>query len=187
MKYKLFHYLRAYLVSVTFPSKYTWKSIVNQAIKSTHLRKWNNRLHADNELSRFRSIHESIAPSLLWKHSTSKTEIIHTTSAIRVLTARNFNNSVYVCKLCQNASSDLNRHLITGCYFFNSRRTLYLSDIDGRFNSQICDYLKQLNPENFLRSLFDTTLICAFVTLPEAQKIYINLSTYHRSIYMMYL
>ena len=187
LKYNLFHYLRSYLVNGTFPSKYTWKGIVNNAINSTHLQHWKDRVHTDIELSRFRSIHDSIAPSLLWKHSTSKIEIINTTSAIQVLTARNFNNSIYVCKLCENASTDLNRHLVTGCYFFTSRKALYFSDIEGRFNSRISDYLKQLSPENFLRSLLDTTTICEFVTSPEMQKYFTNLSTkYIHDVLMKY-
>ena len=65
LKYNLFHYLRSYLVNGTFPSKYTWKGIVNNAINSTHLQHWKDRVHTDIELSRFRSIHDSIAPSLL--------------------------------------------------------------------------------------------------------------------------
>ena len=160
-----------------FRGKYTWKGIVNKAINSPHLQHWKDRVNNDIEFSRFSYIHESIAPSLLWKLSTSKTEIINTTSAMKVITARNINNSINVCKLCDNASTDLNRHLITGCYFFTSRRTLYLSEIEGRINSQISDYLKQLSPENFLRSLFDTTVVYAFVTSPEMQKCFTNLST----------
>ena len=187
MKYKLFHYLSTYLASGTFPNKYTWKSIVSKAINSTHSQHWKDRVYADNELSRFRHIHDSIAPSLLWKLSSSKTEIINTTSAIQVLTARNFNNSVYVCKLCENASTDLNRHLITSCYFFTRRRTLYLSEIEARCNSQISDYMKQLSPENFLRNLFDTTVVCTFVTSPELQKSFTNLSTkYIHDVLMKY-
>ena len=85
----------------------TWKGIINKAINSYQLQDWKYRLHTDTELSRFRSVHESIAPSLLWKLSTSKIEIINTISAMQVLTSRNFNNSIYVCKLCENASNDL--------------------------------------------------------------------------------
>ena len=120
-------------------------------------------------------------------NSTSKTEIINTTSAIQVLTARNFNNSINVCKLCENASTDLNRHLITGCHFFTSRRRVYLRELEAQCNSHVSDHLKQLNPENFLRSLFDTTVICTFVTSLELQKSFTNLSTkYIHDVLMKY-
>ena len=102
IKYKLFHYLRSYLVNGTFPSKYTWKGIVNKAVNSAHLQDWKERLQIDTELNRFNAIHHSIAPSPFWKHLTSKTDIVHTVSAMQLITSRNFNNSTSVCKLCQN-------------------------------------------------------------------------------------
>ena len=113
--------------------------------------------------------------------------LVHTVSAMQLITSRNFNNSTSVCKLCQNASTDLYRHLILGCHYFNSRRTSYLNEIEAGITTQISTYLKQLSPEDFLRSLLDTSSICGFTTSPEKYKSYTNISAkYIHDVLMKY-
>lgn len=75
--YNLCEYLTEYLKSGFFPSKYKWKSIVNNAVYNQQSDNWRKRINVDDDFVRFRNIHKTISMPTIWKHANSRAEIVH--------------------------------------------------------------------------------------------------------------
>ena len=50
----------------TLPTKFTWKSIVNNAVIISEISQWNNRMAVDNDFLFFRILHPVIQPCILY-------------------------------------------------------------------------------------------------------------------------
>ena len=71
-KYNLEEYIHICLETSIFPSKYTWKAVIKNEIRSFYETAWNERLENDADFVRFRLIHPELklsntvsGPSLL--------------------------------------------------------------------------------------------------------------------------
>ncbi|MES9884793.1 MAG: reverse transcriptase family protein, partial [Sedimenticola sp.] len=114
-KYKLSDHLRTYIETLTFPTKYTWKGIVNIAVKTKHESDRQMRMNTDSDFSRFRQLHEngnSIA--LPYQIATNKHELKNV-QLIAKLWVTKPSDIVKTCTYCQVEYSDLLLHIVYGC------------------------------------------------------------------------
>ena len=65
-RYNLQFILNMFNNGIRFPGKYEWRRIVPNAIFGTENDLWHTRVTKDNELVRFRQMHTSVKPCVLW-------------------------------------------------------------------------------------------------------------------------
>ena len=69
--FELQHILNGYTSVQHLPSKCQWKKQVKSAVLSRSMLLWRQRLYNDNDFVRFRKLHTSVAPAIVWKMSHS--------------------------------------------------------------------------------------------------------------------
>ncbi|MCG7874961.1 MAG: reverse transcriptase family protein, partial [Candidatus Thiodiazotropha endolucinida] len=110
-----------YINSGVFPSKYTWKRIVHEQLKSKAA--FNTRLEIDEEgLGRFLNIHQETKPSLFWELSRRYPYMLTACRTVVRLIAASYNKyqPQTICLACGEVVSQFVDHCLLWCHA-NSR------------------------------------------------------------------
>ena len=93
-----------------------WKCICKQAILTYENAAWSVRLHADDDLKRFRQLHTYIQPALQWRCATDCRSHFHV-SIVSKLWTQNYeiNSTDVLCHRCGIMYKDKYVHAIVVC------------------------------------------------------------------------
>ena len=93
-----------------------WKCICKQAILKCENAAWSVRLHADDDLKRFRQLHTYIHPALQWRCATDCRSHFHV-SIVSKLWTQNYeiNSTDVLCHRCGIMYKDKYVHAVVVC------------------------------------------------------------------------
>ena len=93
------------------PSIFTWKRIVKTAVLGKSSQLWLTRLNEDDSFERFRKLHMSISPAVVWRTCSNRAQLI-LCDYIADLWATLPDNINRVCPYCKTVYDDCLRHIL---------------------------------------------------------------------------
>ena len=135
-KYYLHEYVIIFMRDGVFPTKQSWKIIVNNTVDKVQSDEWTRRIQSDNNFSRFRNIHLSVKVPDFWKCARSSREIINAYFITKLLTDIP-NNTGSTCELCDRPFLDVYVHACCSCCGTQSIRDAWWDFIIERFPLQL--------------------------------------------------
>lgn len=115
-KYGLTDYLYSYISNGAFPSKYSWKTIVQRCILQYETIQLQSRLQSELSLRSFSKVHNKISPCAIWQFSRENYEYTY-----QCITVMNLLSRLYSCQyrklciLCGTETDSIALHLIMFC------------------------------------------------------------------------
>ncbi len=153
--YGLEHILSAYN---DLPSKYSWKREVNTAVADREDMLWRQILARAGSFSRFRNIHQSITPAVVWRFPKDPTDL-RLADCIAQLWTCVPDSELTICRLCDGLIEDTLRHIVCECSSTLPLRDAFLDDIYRTCSSEAYMELERSTPEILLQKAMGAPLI----------------------------
>ena len=138
-KYNLENHLHQYLHTLQFPGKFSWKRIVNSAIRQYESRQWLSRIDRDPDFTRFRRLHTSIAPASIYNMDAMIKDRRLTATVAKLWVMKP--TLIRECHLCGSFRPDILSHLLADCQATRGQVFLFINYIAVRFGYDIAHEL----------------------------------------------
>ena len=168
-KFNLEEYLQNYLANAVFPSKFVWKTIVNRKIREFYEIAWHERLNADDDFARFRTVQTDLSLSNIWTVCHEKSSAHAMLIAARLCATTQQNNDLIQCTLCHSATSDINKHIIIACFMFTPHREGFIRLITNHVNPDIGNRLRQIDLESLFSAILGAKTQTCFASCTGAE------------------
>lgn len=133
-KYSLINVLETFIKSGFFPTKFSWKRLVNDKMRLKHERDWGLRVETSPILRRILRIHVSNKEFVFWEFSKKFPKLSpFVFKAVRMLGFMFSAKYLQTCYLCQNAVFSLMEHLLLFCKYTQEFRNLLWEKLMNRF------------------------------------------------------
>ena len=152
-KYRLEEHLLSYLATSLFPTKGTWKTIVEHKIRIYYETAWIERVDNDADFARFRLIHPSIKMSNIWTIRHNKSSFYSALIVARLCTLVPQQNDPIQCLFCGTTPSDIYKHTVSACPRFTNERESFIRLVSNEVCTDIGNFLRSANMESFLCAL----------------------------------
>ena len=113
-RYNLHQYLSEFILEGTFPTKTSWKIIVNNAVDDVQRSEWLVRITNDSDFTRFKKIHTSVILANYLKHSYTNREIRNSYFITKLITDIP-NSTSNLCVICYRQFRDVYVHACCNC------------------------------------------------------------------------
>lgn len=131
VKYNLEDYVLRYATGGIFPSKNSWKTIVNEAVCQSDFEQSRNELAMKGDVSRYLRIHTSGIYSLYHIAKKCPDNYVLIMDLAKLITVPDKIYNVTHCKICNRQINDIVMHIIMECCPFNTHRNAMWDDIHG--------------------------------------------------------
>lgn len=150
--YKLFNTIELFIRTSTFPSKTQWKNTIRSAIYSREHEILKSRLNSSPDFDRFKHIHKSYSPILLWQTPSNNSELKSISCTVRILTSppREY---LRLCHRCKTYVMDLLKHVIMTCTHTESHRLRFWEHTAPLLDIGTYETLRSLPEERQLQFL----------------------------------
>ena len=153
-KYNLQEYVQTYLRSSIFPSKLQWKNIIQSKINHFYEIEWHERLQADADFNRFKTLHPSLEMSVIWKLTLDISTAPASFLVARLWSKVHKCESEYEqCLFCSTYTIDIYKHVASSCPYFLLERLKFINHVKDHVNADIGNILKSTDFESFFCSL----------------------------------
>lgn len=153
-KYNLQEYVQTYLRSSIFPSKLQWKNIIQSKINHFYEIEWHERLQADADFNRFKTLHPSLEMSVIWKLTLDISTAPASFLVARLWSKVHKCESEYEqCLFCSTYTTDIYKHVVSSCPYFLPERLKFINHVKDHVNADIGNILKSTDFESFFCSL----------------------------------
>ena len=152
LKYNLMQYLENYLHSAVFPTKLQWKRITKQAVYFHCETLVNHHMQTDETFQRFSMFQDGISLAYIWSYPLPGVTLGNRFLIAQLMTYVQYQPKL--CILCGTVDDDLNRHLVTSCPFFSTKRQRFLENVG-------------LDPSRFTDEELFITLLGSHTLLPH--------------------
>ena len=131
------------------PSKSQWKKQVKTAVHSRYTLLWRHRLYCHSDFTRFRKLHTSVAPAVVWKMSYSGCDLKLCDFIARLWTSipDQGNN---ICLHCKRYYRDSLTHQLTECKCTKPLKDRFLCDCRGILPPELVDVLLTVDADTFV-------------------------------------
>ena len=126
--YDLLAYVHSWLLSGSFPTKFTWKRIVRSAIQNCGQLQRDMRIAGHSDFTRFREVFADRDPRTLWQLPSNCYEI-SLCKLICKLIANPVRETQQLCPLCGGIYFDVFAHAVCSCVTTNDVRNQRWDDI----------------------------------------------------------
>lgn len=147
--YNLHFILKSCSDASLLPSKYTWKHLVRTAVLSKQTELWRSRLEADDDFMRFRKLHTSISPAIVWGVATCHNELKLCDFVARLWTIIPSKNQ-RICVACKQVYYEPVQHVVADCVCNKTLRDSFISSVCASFPIELHDLLYRADSETFL-------------------------------------
>lgn len=143
-----------YLRSSVFPSKLQWKNMIQRKIYQFYENEWHERLQADADFNRFKTLHPSLEMSIIWRLT-----LDNSTAPASFLIARlwskvqKYESKYELCLYCSKYTIDICKHVVSSCPHFLPERLEFINHVKDHVNADIGTFLKSMDFETFFCSL----------------------------------
>ena len=131
------------------PSKSQWKKHVKAAVHSRYTLLWRQRLYCHSDFARFRKLHTSVAPAVVWKMSYSGCDLKLCDFIARLWSSIPEPGN-YLCLHCKSYYSDSLSHLVAECKCSQPLKERFLHDCRGILPPELVDTLISADADTFL-------------------------------------
>ncbi len=162
-RYKLTHILQLH---DNLPSKYMWKKQVQTSVDAREGILWRQRIESDSEFNRFKCLHISITPCIVWKSSRTSVQL-KLADFIAQLWVCLPDREHSICRLCNGITEDVLCHAIAECTFTMPLRDAFLDRVHRSVTSAAYNELELSHGECLLRKMIGGML--ETYMLPESE------------------
>ena len=171
--------LNAFSNGARFPGKYEWRGIVRKAIYNKEHDLWQTRLNNDNELKRFRQMHTSVQPCLLWTLPKNRIQLRlarYISHLWTIIPGRDLD----FCHLCGSISNDIVCHSVAECRVTFPLKEHFINWVSNEISVDLYNELTLCDAEQYLTKVlgatyetpipeeqFNTLVNCAFLYIKE--------------------
>ena len=160
-RYQLDEYVTTYITSSKFPSKHQWKTLISRKITQRYEGEWSQRVQNDSDFNRFKLLHPRLEMSVVWKLPLNKS-----IASVAFLVSRLWSKvtqqipSIEQCNLCKAATSDIWKHIVSSCPYFQQQRLELVYNISQNVSEEISIFLQSTDFETFYCSLIGFIVHC---------------------------
>ena len=132
------------------------KKQVKSAVLSRSMLLWRRRLYNDNDFVRFRKLHTSVAPAIVWKMSHSGCDL-KLCDFIARLWASTPDSGTYICSHCNCQYRDALAHLIAECGCSQNLRESFLHDCIDILPPELLNGLTASDADTFVAAVLSAS------------------------------
>ena len=153
-KYNLKHIVEDFVNSGSFPSKYSWKSILSSKIRVYANQDFVSQA-AEHELQLFLTFHQQVEPSMFWNISRKYPRMLNACRSVIKLTAKYFSRfSEAVCSACGTFSVNYVSHCLFLCHANKSHRHKMWMGLWRKFGADLYIRMASFDNDTLLSVLF---------------------------------
>ena len=150
-KYNLNYVIETYIQDTHFPSKLSWKIMVNKAVADVENRLLHERLNLCNDFKRFRTQHERYESALVYTIFSSGHQPTLMIRIARLWTMKP--NILRKCPHCENENRDILKHIILECESTKLKETEFLETVRVDFGEQLYSEICESSADDKLNKL----------------------------------
>lgn len=154
-KYNLLPVITRYSYTGQFPTKSAWKITCKKAVYQHHLNKWKQRLQNDASFTRFRCLHTSIEPAIIWTCASDFRSRRHALEVSKLWISPNpyDNRGPILCHACGVVVDNIVNHVVFYCHLSSDIRIRFYDIISNEFINDVSMCLTNCDDETKLQYL----------------------------------
>lgn len=169
-KYGLLHVLTQYLSDATFPSKGSWKSLVNRSIKSYLEEKMSITAESNHALYSFKEFHKNqLIPCNIWSFCKLYRDQLNYGRSVILIVSRLFSRKYdTLCPRCKQSVNCIATHLVHFCSANAKLREVLWKSLLSIIGEKNFNTLIKLDPQNQIVQLISG---CVFADIDDQNRV----------------